>query len=72
MKFKFNSVEEILEFVGHIHTHEPKKINPENFLKDLGVIAHSDFKKISAIRLYRTVFGTDLRSSKEQIEKIIP
>jgi ribosomal protein L7/L12 len=76
MKFEFNSVEEVLTFASHVNVNapgsgevRPGSIDPAAFVEHLGRIASGN-GKIAAIKLYRAVFGTGLRESKEAVEAV--
>jgi ribosomal protein L7/L12 len=81
MEFKFNNIEEVLDFATTIRraaSYEqgqlnPKGIDPAELSRSIARIAiDGNRSKIQAIKLYRAVTGLGLRESKEAIERNYP
>lgn len=67
MEFKFNSVEEVLDFASMLRSQHHELMRPQEFLSCIRSIVEHD-SKIGAIKLYRAFYGTDLMSTKEVMD----
>ena len=75
MEFKFNSIEEVLQFAVQVNRAAvvapgavtPSGTDPAALVKHLARIAERA-DKIAAIKVYRAVTGKGLKDSKEAIE----
>lgn len=75
MEFKFNSVEEVLEFASKVKAHaattpgvvRPGEIDPAGLVTSLAAIARGN--KIQAIKVYRAVVDCGLKAAKEAVER---
>lgn len=69
MKLEFNSIEEAKTFVASLKDVERSipPIAPTEFAHELAKLARAD-KKISCIKLYRSVYGSTLKEAKDALD----
>lgn len=71
MRLEFDSVEEVLAFADRIKHESRPAPDPLMLAIDLARVG-KEGNKIAAIKIYRAVFGTDLKESKEAICRVWP